>query len=154
MKKKLCGFLGRFVTIHVITYLLIGITCMLLQNYSEALDTMEAFRLYRDLEQPLMAGLLIPTQIIRGAILGLFLYPFYSKYIGQKKGWLKLFLLLYGLTFAVMAIPGIFVDLYNTVIGSLSFQELIFGTLEVTVQMLIFSFIFFKWENIKYNKAS
>ena len=153
MKKKLFGFLSRFITIHVITYLLVGIACMLLQNYSEALDTMEAFRLYRDLEQPLMAGLLIPTQIIRGAILGLFLYPFYYKYIGQNKGWLKLFLLLYGLTFAVMAFPGIFVDIYNTITGLLPFQELIFGTLEVTIQMLIFSFIFFKWENRKYNKA-
>lgn len=153
MKVKLHGFLGRFVTIHVITYLIVGIVCMVFQNYSEALDTMEAFRLYRDLEQPLMAGLLIPTQIIRGAILGLFLYPFYNKYIGKKKGWLKLFLLLYGLTFAVLAFPGIFVDLYNTITGLSSFQELIFGTLEVTVQMLIFSFVFFKWENKKHKIA-
>jgi hypothetical protein len=82
----------------------------------------------------------------------LLLYPFYNKYIGNKKVWLKIFLLLYGLKFAVRAFLGIFVDLYNTVAEAVSFQELIFSTLEVTIQILIFSFVF-KMENKIIKKA-
>ncbi len=88
MKKKIRGYLGRFVLLHVITYIVCGIFFMELHNYGEALSTMEYFRLYSDLETPLVAASIIPMQILRGGLLALFLYPFHSTYIKKQHGWL------------------------------------------------------------------
>ena len=154
MNKRLWGYAGHFILLHVITYVVVGMVCMQLQNYDEAMATMETFKHYRTLEDPVLAALLIPTQIIRGGILSLLLYPFYKKLIRKKRGWLLLFALLYGFTFGITIFPGIIFDFVKTITTEASVADLLFGSLEVTVQMFVFSWLFYKWEKRRYIKTN
>lgn len=141
----LIRYFGRFTLIHMLTYVVIGFVFYNVQNYEGALDTMEAFKLYRNLEDPIVAAAVLPVQVIRGGLLALYIYPFYSNFIKKEKGWLLLFVLLYGFTFAILLLS----DFVETIITGLSITDILIGPLEVTVQMLVFSWLFFKWERRK-----
>ncbi len=133
------SYFSKFILLHVLTYAVIGILFYNLQNYKDAFATMEQFKLFRPLDHPLVAAT-IPIQILRGGILALFILPFYNTFIKKENGCLLLFAIIYGFTAVTQLIPT-FIE--NIAAGK-SLAGLIVGPIEITVQMLIFSWLFFK----------
>lgn len=146
MNKRIRGYIGRFTLIHVITYVVCGIIFMELLNYEESLATMESFKLYRSLEDPMVGLGVFPMQILRGGLFALLIYPFYKRIIEKRHGWLLLFGLLYGFTYLFIALPEFLSGIVNYIRTGTSIAELFVGVPEITVQMLVFSLVLFKWE--------
>lgn len=146
-KSAIWGYLGRFSLMHTVTYLIFGLTFMLISNYFEYFSTHNLLKDYmRSADSPIVR-LAVPIQFVRGALIGLALYPFREIIIKCKYGWLKLFGVLWVLTGvgAVVTGPGSIEGFIYTKFG---FDPLI-GLPEVTLQMLAFSYLFYRWERKK-----
>lgn len=93
-KKGFLGYTGRFSLTHVITYTVIALVFLLLQN-SLPESQQVALEFFRPYEAP---GLLTTSvQLVRGAVLAVVLYPFYDRIVRSDRGWLVLFGALWGL---------------------------------------------------------
>ena len=133
----------HFVLLHVVTYIVMGIIFMTLQDYAGAFATQERFALFRPLDSPIVgAGPFV--QILRGGLLSIFVYPLFSKIIIKKNGWLLLFTVMFG--FTAMSSYNMIPGMINTLVEGGSFADVMVGTVEITVQMLVFSILIFKWE--------
>lgn len=86
-------------------------------------------------------------QLIRGLIIAAAVYPFRSIIIESKRGWLKLFWLMLVLTSigAVITGPG---SIEGFIYTKFSYNPLI-GMPEVTLQLLSFTWLFYRWEKSK-----
>ena len=145
MRSLLGGFLRRFVTVHVVTYLVFGVFFMAVSQY---FDYFKSHDLFKDFMRPadsLIVRLAVVIQIIRGTLLGLAIYSFHSVIVGERFGWLKLFGVMWVLTGigAVITGPGSIEGFIYTKFG---FGNPLIGLPEVTLQMLAFSWIFTRWE--------
>ena len=147
------AFLIRFTIIHLLTYWVIGGIMYELCGYEEALAHMEYFQLWRDLENLTSVALVFFGQIFRGVILGLLLYPFAPLYLDRKRGFLLLFLLLFGLT--SLASPLFLIDSL-TYEHSLAqwISDMVIGLPELVVQTFVFSVILVGWMNGYKKKVS
>jgi len=142
------GYAVRFTLLHLLIYIIVGMFFYQLSGYEEALATMEEFALWRDLENMVMPLVIFGGQIIRGGILAFFLYPFYSTYMQQRRGWLLLFGLLFGLKVlaTVISVPATVDELIY------GLQTITTGLPEITAQTLVFAAAFFCWERKRYKK--
>ena len=142
---KIRGYIFRFGIVHFVSYWIIGPLFYQIAGYADALQEMEVFELWRDLESIPAVLLIFFGQIFRGGVLALLLAPFYGSYINKKHGWLLLFLLMIGLT--ALGSP-IFLPEFILIEGTfLEFLKyLIIGIPEIVTQMLVFSIIFFWWQ--------
>ncbi len=144
--KWLRGYTLRYTLLHVVIYVLVGSLFYEISGYEEALATMEAFALWRDLESIGMVAAVFFGQIFRGAVLALLLYPFYNNYMSGKFGWLKLF----GLLFGLKVIPIMFVVPESLVI---MLQEAAVGLPEIIAQTFVFALVFYAWEKRRKRKV-
>jgi hypothetical protein len=143
--KRAVYFTIRFILVHVISYIFIGVVFMNLQNYASAFITMEGFSNFRSLDSTIVR--LAPVfQIFRGAFFAFILYPFYDKIIKSDYAWVKLFFLIWGFSFigSVAPIPG---SIEGMIYTKTSLAEHLIGIPEVTIQIFVFSWFFVKWEN-------
>ena len=145
LPKKIRGYTTRFMIVHVVTYWIIGPLFYQIAGYADALQEMEVFEMWRDLENIPAVLLVFFGQIFRGALLGLLLAPFYGNYINKKNGWLLLYLLMLGLTAlgSPLFLPE-FILFEGTFVEFL--KDLVIGIPEIVTQMLVFSLIFFWWQ--------
>ena len=143
--EKLKGYTTRFLVVHLITYWVIGSIFYQIAGYADALEEMEVFEMWRDLENISAVLLVFFGQIFRGAILALLLAPFYGNYINKKAGWLLLLLLMFGLTAlgSPLFLPE-FISFEGTFMEFLN--DMVIGIPEIVTQMLVFSLIFFWWQ--------
>ncbi len=143
--KKIKGYTTRFMVVHVLTYWVIGPLFYQIAGYADALQEMEVFEMWRDLESIPVVLLVFFGQIFRGTILALLLAPFYGNYINKKAGWLLLLLLMFGLT--ALGSP-LFLPEFILFEGTLTefLKDLVIGIPEIVTQMLVFSLIFFWWQ--------
>ncbi|MFW5987335.1 MAG: hypothetical protein ACOCPU_03880 [Methanohalophilus sp.] len=145
------NYIKRFTLIHIITYWVIGMIFYQLQGYEEALATMDAFELYRPLESFFMVAVVFLGQIVRGIVLALLIYPFYIIFREQKHGWL----LLFGTLWFITGIGSVFFtpELLESIITGEGVVELLrelrVGVPEITAQMLLFSWLFCNYKQIK-----
>lgn len=146
------GYIGRFALTHVLTYVIVGIIFMKVQDYQGVFSKSEIFSNYRSLESPIVKAAAL-FQFLRGSLFALILYPFYNTIIKNKRGWLILFSILWGFTFigSVSATPGSIEGLIYTMTP---LSEHLIGMPEVTFQMLTFSWLFFTWERKSNEKNS
>ena len=123
---------------------------MNIMGYREHFNSSVVYSNFRSLDSPIVRVAAL-IQILRGAFLALVLFPFYKVIVDSKRGWLKLFGVLWGLTLigAVAATPGSIEGLIYT---KTPLIEHLIGLPEVTVQMLVFSWLFYKWERRVKNK--
>ncbi len=144
-RHKIKGYTIRFAVVHLVTYWVIGSIFYQLAGYREALESIEVFELWRELENLPAVMLVFGGQIFRGIFLALLLYPFYHSYISKNHGWAYLYLLLAGLT--ILGSP-IFLREFITFQGTIAefFESLVIGVPEIFSQMLVFSLIFFFWQ--------
>lgn len=143
--KKIKGYIFRFGVVHLVSYWTIGPLFYQIAGYADALQEMEVFELWRDLENIPAVLLVFFGQVFRGPVLALLLAPFYGSYINKKHGWLLLFLLMFGLT--ALGSP-IFLPEFILFEGTLMdfLKDLVIGIPEIVTQMLVFSLIFFWWQ--------
>ena len=144
MKKKLLGYVGRFTLLHVITYTVAGVIFMNVFNYAEVFETSQVFAHFRSIDSPIMQAAPF-LQIIRGAFFALILYPFYEVIVNHKRGWLVLFGVLWGLTY-IGSVEATLGSIEGLIYTKATLAEHFVGTPEVTIQMLVFSWLFVKWE--------
>ncbi|MGP3779815.1 hypothetical protein ACTWKD_13450 [Halanaerobium saccharolyticum] len=143
--KRFVYFTIRFILVHVITYIFIGVVFMNLQNYASAFVTMDAFANFRSLDSTIVR--MAPVfQIFRGAFFAFILYPFYNTLIKSDYAWVKMFFLIWGFSLigSVAPIPG---SIEGIIYTKMSLAEHLIGIPEVTVQIFVFSWFFVKWEN-------
>jgi len=137
-------FTLRFVVVHVVTYTVFGIIFMSFSNYFSFFASDPILNAVMKPANALSVKLAVPAQIIRGALLGLAIYPFRVVVFEKRFGWLKLFWLMFVLTGigAVITGPG---SIEGFLYTKFPFNPLV-GLPEITVQMLAFSWIFCRWQ--------
>ena len=139
---KLRSYLGRFTTVHVVVYWVVGGLFYQISGYEEALATMEIFTLWRELQNLTMPVVILLGQIVRGAFIALLLAPLYHVHIQHRYGWLQLFGLLFGLKVfaAIFTVPTSTPELRQML------ADLQFGVPEIVVQTAVFALVFFAVE--------
>lgn len=133
------GRYGRFVALHTVTYLAMGVLFFTVQDYAGAFATDPRFAWFRPLDDPWVAAA-IPAQIPRGLLLATCLMPFVPVVVARRRGWLLLFWLLFATTAlgAASIVPG----LLGATPNALEPASLLTGLPEVATQMLLFSVLF------------
>lgn len=140
---RLRGFVLRFTLLHVVSYMLVGIVFMTVQDYGDAFATQAQFVLFRPLDDPMMAAVL-PAQVVRGALFAWLLYPLYGALMARRRSWLLLFGLMFGLTALGSAL--FFPDIVGMIAAGDSLLKLVVGLPEIFVQMLLFAWAVTLWE--------
>ena len=140
--KKLLSYLGRFSLVHLIVNSLFAFIFL---NVQRSLP--EANRLALELFSPYQAFSLsiVITQVIRGLACALVLFPFYETITNGRRGIFILFGSMWGLAFfaSVDPAPGTIEGMIYT---QTTFIEHALVIITIAVQMLIFSWLFIKWE--------
>jgi len=139
------GFTVRFTTVHVVTYLLFGISFMLLSSYFDYFAQEPMFSEVMKGPTELSVQLAPLVQIVRGFLLSFALYPFRAVFIGRKAGWVRLFTVLFVLTSigSVITGPG---SIEGFLYTRFPFNPLV-GYPEIALQMAAFSFVFCRWQS-------
>ncbi|MGE5585768.1 MAG: hypothetical protein ACM309_09625 [Bacillota bacterium] len=143
-RSPLSGFLGRFMTVHVLTYLAFGLFFMFTTQYFRVFEEDPLLKLVMRAQDSPIVRLAVVFQVLRGALLGIAFYPFRSVILEDRYGWLKLFMALWILTGigAVITGPGSIEGYIYTKLR----LDIMVGLPEVTTQMLAFSYLFVRWE--------
>jgi len=133
LQKERFRFIWRVTAAHTIAYFIAGVFAVNVFNYGELFPRLLIMRPITDPIIPLGAGL----QVVRGLIMSLILLPLYQVFTKGKFGFLKLGLLILGLsvisTFA--AASGSFEGFIYT---NIPFAEQIVGYPEAIVWILLF----------------
>lgn len=137
------GYLGRFTIIYVGAYLVAGIAFFIIHDYGMVIPESGAFALWRPLDHPFIQ-LAILFQVGRGALLGLLLFPLYGWFFGRDYGWLRLFGVFWGAIY--LGAPPTVHNLIGELLAPGPLIDLLFGTAELTVQLLGFSIVFWSWQ--------
>lgn len=139
---RILPYLGRFTLLHLIAYVLVGLAFIKFQG---ALP--ESGRIALDLYEPFRPIELmnIIGQILRGLAFALVLYPFYNVLFKNQRGRLILFGAMWGIALfgSVEPQPG---SIEGIIYTTISFTEHLSVLVAVAVQMLLFAWLFFKWE--------
>lgn len=144
IKRSIVDFFRRYITVHVLLYLLVGIIFMNLMNYEEVFNTNEHFSNFRELDSPIVRASIL-FQIIRGFLVALIIIPFRETIMKSRFGWLMLFGVLFGGTVVLnqSAASG---TIEGFIYTTTSFKEHLSGMPEVIVQSLGISYLFWLWE--------
>lgn len=139
---QILPYLGRFTLLHLLTYILIGFLFNIFQNTLPesgriALDYYEPFR-------PIGIMAMI-GQVLRGLAFALVFYPFYNVLFENRRGRLILFGAMWGVALfgSVEPQPG---SIEGIIYTTISFTEHLSVLIAVALQMLLFVWLFFKWE--------
>jgi hypothetical protein len=151
-KKEIFGYIARFSLVHVLTYIAAGVAFMYLQNYAGVFATSKHFANFRPTDSPIVRAAPL-LQFLRGSFFAAILYPFYQKIIGSKHGWLMLFAVLWGFTL-LGAVSATASSIEGMIYTNATLAEHLLGIPEVTIQMLLFSVLFFLWERKVYKKRN
>ena len=143
-KSQLKGYLFRFTIVHTIIYIITGLLFQNYLNYDPQFTSSVLYNNFRDVNSLIIRFAPI-FQIIRGVFIGLIIYPVYGSIIDSKYSWLKLFILLWGLTLigAVAATPG---SIEGFIYTKIPFIEHLISLPEVTLQTFLFSILFIYWD--------
>jgi len=147
-KEEIKPFLWRIIYSHMIAYFVAGLFAVTFMNYKEHFASDTLALLMRPVDSPIVA--LGPIfQIIRGLIIGLVLLPLRKCFVEDKNGFLKLALLIFGLS-AVSTIgptPGSFEGIVYTI---LPIQYHLLGIPETIIYILLFiAILSFSYKNNK-----
>jgi len=137
------AFAWRVVSLHMLTYFLLGLSAYLLLDYRNAYETTELRYLMRPTTSPWVAA--GPAlQPFRGFLFALILYPFAAHFVRKSNGVLLLWSLFLGLAILGTAgpSPG---SLEGMIFTKLPLKLHLFGLPEVVLQTLLFSFGLVIW---------
>jgi len=136
-------FMWRTTAVHMVSYFVAGLLALLFMGYRESFASGALSALMRPVDSPIVA--LGPSlQAVMGAALSLILFPFRDAFIGKRGGWLKLLVLIAGLSVFAPQVPGpgSFEGLVYT---KLSLMDHVSGLPETVAYSLGFSFLLPLW---------
>ncbi len=143
--KRFVYFTIRFILVHVLIYIFIGVIFENFQNYAGLFANIEKCFDFRTSKSTIfrMASF---WQIFRGAFFAFILYPFYNIIIKSNYAWLKLFFLIWGFSLigSIAPIPGSIEGLIYT---KITIIEHLAVFIKFTIEIFVFSWFFVKWEN-------
>ena len=149
-KKENFKFAWRVIAAHVIAYFIAGLFAMNLFNYNELLSSGTLSLFMRPTTAPIVAfGPCL--QIIRGIIMALVLLPIRKVFTVEKYGFLKLGLLILGLS-VLSTFAAAFGSIDGFIYTKASFIEQIIGYPEAI--LWIFLFIGILWTFYKFEKKA
>lgn len=139
---KRLEFYWRITAAHTISYFIAGIFAITFLNYKE-LFNVGPLSFMRETSSPWVAagpGL----QLIRGIILGSILYPFTSIFLDTKWGWLKFWVLTFGLSYilTISAAVGSFEGIIYT---NIPIKTHLLGLPEILLYNTLFTIILWAW---------
>jgi hypothetical protein len=139
---QILPYLGRFTMLHLLTYILIGFLFNIFQN-----TLLESGRIALDYYEPFrpIGIMTMIGQILRGLTFALVFYPFYNVLFENRRGRLILFGAMWGVALfgSVEPQPG---SIEGIIYTTISFTEHLSVLIAVALQMLLFVWLFFKWE--------
>ena len=141
-ENKFGAFVWRITATHTIAYFIAGIFAILVLRYDEIFGT-GALSFMRPTDSPWVAagpGL----QVIRGLLLSLFLFPFKSVFFESKNGWIKFWLLSFGLSYllTISAATGSFEGVIYT---KIPIKYHLIGLPEIILYMTLFTVFMWGW---------
>lgn len=141
--KELWTFIWRVISLHTIAYFIAGIFALFFLDYTRQFSTGILAILMKPTDSVAVAlgpGL----QIIRGVILAVVLYPFRDKFLSVKKGWLKLAVLIFGLSY-LLTIGPVAGSFEGYIYTNFDVQTHLLGIPESLLYTFIFSSLLFLW---------
>ena len=128
---------------HMISYFIAGILAFVFMEYERQFATENLSIIMKSTDSPwiVMAPAL---QIIRGFIISLVLYPFKDVFLSSKNGWLKLWLLIIGLSY-FSTIGPTFGSFEGLLFTKFSLSDHLFGIPETLLYTFLFSFLLCFW---------
>ena len=141
--KKFGTFFWRITSAHVITYFLMGLLASQILNYHELFETPPFSHFMKPMSsKAIAAGPAL--QLIRGLIFSIALWAFRDVFLNTKRGWLKLWGLLVGLSIlsTTAAGPG---SVEGFIYTTIPIEKQVIGYLEVLPQTLLFSLLVYQW---------
>ena len=151
MESKENDFLSlswRVTSLHMMAYLIAGLFALTFINYKTFFVTDSLALLMKPINSPIVAfGPFL--QIILGFAMSIFLFPFRSIFIGQKKGWLYLFILIAGFCIFTPQVPGPG-NFEGVIYTNISIQQHLLSLPETIMYSIIFSTFLPLW--FKYPK--
>ena len=143
LKKEFLLFNWRVTSLHMISYFIAGILAFVFMKYERQFATGNLSIIMKSTDSPWIA--IAPAlQIIRGFIISLVLYPFKDVFLSSKYGWLRLWLLIIGLSYfsTIGPTPGSFEGLFFT---KFTMSEHLLGIPETLLYTFLFSFLLCFW---------
>ncbi len=129
-------FVWRITATHTIAYMIAGILALTFSKYDElfGVGTLSFMRPTNSVWVAAGPGL----QVLRGVLLALFLLPFRTIFIESKKGWIKFWLLSFGLSYflTISAAVGSFEGFIYTTIPM---KYHLLGMPEVVLYLTLFT---------------
>lgn len=148
-RSELSIFIWRVTSIHIIVYFIAGILALLVLNYKEQYVSGIMSSIMRPIDSPLVV--LGPAlQVFRGIIIAIVLFPF-KDIIISKNGWVKLLLLILGLSY-ISTIGPVFGSFDGYIYTKVPLQYHLFSIPETLLYTSLFSFLLYLWYN-KENKV-
>lgn len=136
-------FWFRATACHMVSYFVAGLLAYTLMDYKGLFQTPGLSQLMLPIDSPwIAAGPAL--QVFRGLVLAVVLYPFRRVFLDESKGWLKLFVLVVGLSVLSPSgpAPGSLEGLLYT---KLTLMQHLRGLPEVVLQNLMFAWAFVAW---------
>ena len=146
MKKKgesnLKTFVWRITASHTIAYMIAGVFALIVLQYDKifGVGTLSFMRPTNSVWVAAGPGL----QVIRGVLLSFFLFPFRTIFFETKNGWIKFWLLSFGLSYflTISAATGSFEGfIYTTIPMKYHF----IGIPEILLYLTLFTFFMWRW---------
>lgn len=134
-------YLGRFIVVYLFTIAAATVFFLAVQS-----AVPEESRLALDFFRPYKAAFSeLPVQFLRALVMALVLYPFYNLIVANRQGIWVLFAVLWGLVFfgSMEPRPG---SIEGMIYTHTSLSEHLLVMLTSSVQVLLFSGLFLKWE--------
>lgn len=144
------GYLGRFTVVYVGAYLIAGVAFWVIHDYGTVIPASGAFALWRPLDHPFIRFAVL-FQIGRGALLALLLFPLYGWFFEGDRGWVRLFGVFWGGIY--LSTPSTVRSLGTELTTPGPLADLLFGTAELTVQLLGFAVVFWFWQRRRQSHA-
>lgn len=142
-KKERMSFFWRIVSVHTIAYFFAGIFALMFMNYKEQFGVEIMSVIMRPIESPWVAagaGL----QIFRGLIVALVLFPFRDVFLSSKKGWIKLWALILGLSY-ISTIGPTFGSFEGYIYTNVPLQYHLLGIPETLIYTFLFTILISLW---------
>ncbi len=139
---KFVTFAWRITATHTVAYFAAGIFALLVLRYDEIFGA-GPLAFMRPTDSPWVAagpGL----QIIRGFLLSLFLFPFRSVFFDTKNGWLKFWLLSFGLSY-LLTISAAIGSFEGVIYTNIPLKYHLLGIPEVLVYLTLFTVLMWGW---------
>jgi hypothetical protein len=142
-KDSFLSFSWRVTSLHMTAYFIAGMLALIFIDYKSMFVNDSLALLMKPINSPIVA--LGPfLQIFLGFAMSIFLYPFRSVFIGQKKGWYYLFLLIAGFCIFTPQVPGPG-NFEGLIYTNISLQQHLLSLPETFLYSILFSIFLPLW---------